>query len=108
MKTTNMGSKVTVEVFLGRVEYDGNTRRRHLEYERFRRDENYTETYILCNSPGTEELREISFDSFIGRALMGTGMGQEVEVNVGGLPINELRDGTLSGNRLKFKILSIE
>ena len=108
MKTIVLGSKVTVEVYLGKVKYDGNARRKHLEYERFRKDEDYKEVYIICDLPKTQDIREISFNSFIGRAFMGAMVGWEVEVDVGGLSIGELRVGSLSGNYLRFKILSID
>lgn len=108
MKTVGVGSKVTVEIYLAHVKYDKNARRKHFEYERFRKDEDYREVYIISEFPKTEDIREISFDSFIGRALMGATVGQEVEVNVGGLSVGELRVGSLSGNDFKFKILSID
>jgi hypothetical protein len=103
-----INSKVAVEIYLGRVKYNRNVRIKHLEYERFREKENYVETYIIKLFPRKGEPKETHYDSFVGRAIMGSVVGQEVEVNVGGLSINELRVGSLSGNHFKLKILSID
>lgn len=107
-KKVQIGSRVTVEVYLGRArtEREPHTRK-FFVWERFRGEE-YKETYTIGGYQiSSKNPWEISCDSFIGRALLGAVVGEERIANVGGVSLNELRVGVLSGNHIKFKILAI-
>lgn len=99
-----VGSKVTLEVYLGEVKIDGNNRRKHLSYNQVFR----VTTFTIKEDCSRDDFGKcVHPDSFAGRALIGRKVGDEVEVNVGGLSVEEARVNQATGNHLKYKIVEI-
>lgn len=109
----SVGSTVVVEVYIARVGINHSGRRRKFfEYERHLQNgkADWVQTFLITEDP-TELSRNpkaLHPGSFAGRALLGAVVGQEIEVNIGGLSIDDLRVGHQSGNHLKYKIVAIE
>ncbi len=104
-KVVVVGSKVTVEVYLGEVKIDYGARRKYLHYGKVFR----VATFLIeRNSPNNNFGEHLHPSSFSGRALVGRKVGDDVEVNVGGLSVEEARVGQTTGNHLKYVIVAIE
>lgn len=114
-KQVCVGSRVSVEVYLGTAAMDssGKIRRKFLQYKRFLKDDNpeYLRAIVVTSDATFLEKNGGIYchpESFIGRAMLGRKVGDEVEVNVGGLSVDELRVGQMSGNHLKLVVVKIE
>ena len=111
-----VGSRVTVEVYLGKLNFEHTQtgRRTFTEYERYSPNgsSDWVETYLITDDPLILEADSkgtcLHPRSFAGRKLMGAIIGQEVEVNIGGVRIKETRPRQASGNHLKYKVVLIE
>ena len=67
------------------------------------------ETFVLVSKLRKNgNPNEIHIDSFIGRAIMDRQVGEEVEVNMGGLSISDIVHGAVSGNIFVFQVVSIQ
>ncbi len=110
IKLVNVGSRVTVEVYLGRSlvrKIDGRSFR-YMEYERHRvMNKDYIEVFTLVQNPDPKKVDQISPESFIGRVLLGAQVGNERETDFG-VSLQDVRVGNLSGCHLKYKIISID
>ncbi len=103
-KLVGIGSTVTVEVYLGEVKIEGfgQSRRRYLSYALHN-----SQTLVITKDAADLGGKGLHPDSFAGRALLGCRVADEVEVNIGGLPVEQVKVGQATGNHLKYKVLSI-
>lgn len=111
MIKVGIGSKVRVELYLGRIVIDkgGGSYTRNVKYEKHLGPMGGCFEYIIDpHYKTTQNIWHIHPDSFIGRALMNREVGSEIDANIGGLPINEMPSGRASGNHLRYKIISID
>ncbi len=97
----------TVEVSIGTVSItDTRPRSKYLSYG----DVHKMRYFVTTDLSLSDKIHFIHIhpESFIGRAILGISVEHEVEVNVGGLSIEEMRIGYVSGNHLKLKVLSVQ